>query len=154
MDKKVSPKKIEGILDKYNRDTSLLISILQDIQEEYNYLPADALRLVASELDIPLTQVYAMATFFKAFTLTPRGDHLIHVCSGTACHVRGTNRILDSIERTLKIKSGETTTDGKFTLETVNCLGACALGPVVVVDGKYHGEMNPSKTEELLGKTK
>jgi len=154
MKNKPKVKEIKKILGKYGRDKSLMIPILQDIQEEHTYLPADSLRTVSEELGLPLIRVYGVATFFKAFSLKPRGEHILNVCTGTACHVRGTKPVLDSIKRLLKIKSGETTADGKFTLKTVNCLGACALGPVVVLDGVYHGQMNTAKTEELLKKTK
>jgi len=143
-------QKIGDILDKYKNDPSLLVSILQDIQAEYNYLPKDAILEVTRGLGIPLTHVYSVATFFKAFSLQPRGRHLIHVCLGTACHVRGAVRILDTIERELGIKAGETTEDLKYTLETVNCVGACALGPIVIADGEHLGEMKTDKIKPLL----
>ena len=143
-------KRTGSILDKYGRDKSLLVSILQDAQAEYNYLPREALVEVSKGLDVPLSQVYSVATFFKAFSLKPRGRHLISVCLGTACHVRGGARILETIERELGIKRGETDKDLKFTLETVNCVGACALGPIVIVDGKYSGEMKTDKVKPLL----
>jgi NADH-quinone oxidoreductase subunit E len=127
-----------------------IIAILQDIQDEVNYLPEEALRYVARALDIPLSKVCSLATFYKAFSLKPRGRHVIHVCLGTACHVRGAVRILEALERDLNIRSGQTDEDLQFTLETVNCLGACALGPVVVVDGDYHGQMDSSKATRLL----
>ena len=130
----------------------LLISILDDIQEHYGYLPEDVLRELSKELEIPLRDIYGVATFYKAFKLHPRGKHLITVCLGTTCHVRGGPRVLEEFERALNIKAGETTKDLQFTLETVNCLGACALGPVVVVDGKYYGKMNPAKVKSLLKK--
>jgi len=128
----------------------MLVGILQDIQAEYNYLPKEALVEVGQGLDIPLTQVYSVASFFKAFSLKPRGRHLINVCLGTACHVRGAVRILDEIERRLGIKAGETTKDLKYTLETVNCVGACALGPIVITDGEYSGQMKTDKVKNLL----
>lgn len=143
-------KKIKSVLDKYQRNKGMLVSILQDIQAEYNYLPEESLVKVSKDLDVPLSQVYSVATFFKAFSLTPRGRHLINVCLGTACHVRGAVRILEAIERETGIKAGETTEDLKFTLETVNCLGACALGPIVVVDGVYSGQMNTGKVKSSL----
>jgi NADH:ubiquinone oxidoreductase subunit E len=141
---------IESILDRWNYDSSSLISILLDIQEEYNYLPREALSMVAEKLNVPLIKVYSVATFYKVFSLTPRGKHLINVCVGTACHVRGGRRIVERIEKTLDIPAGETTPDMQFTLETVRCLGACALGPVVVLDGEYHGQMNTKKVDALL----
>lgn len=142
--------KIEVILEKYQRDRSWLVSILQDVQAEFHYLPEDALVAVSHGLEIPLTRVYSVATFFKAFSLTPRGRHLINVCLGTACHVRGAVRILEKIERDLGLKPGETTKDMQFSLESVNCVGACALGPIVIVDGEYHGQMSTDKVNGLL----
>jgi len=141
---------VEQILNKYQRDRALLVSILQDIQVEYNYLPKEALVQVSQSLDVTLSRVYSVATFFKAFSLKPRGRHVINVCLGTACHVRGAVRVLDEIKRELGINSGETTQDLKYTLETVNCVGACALGPIVVVDGEYSGEMKTDKVKHLL----
>ncbi|MBU7028133.1 MAG: NADH-quinone oxidoreductase subunit NuoE [Theionarchaea archaeon] len=141
---------IESILSKWNYDNSCLISILLDIQDEYNYLPEDALTVVAEKLGIPLINVYSVATFYKVFSLTPRGKHLINVCVGTACHVRGGRRIVERIEKLLDLDVGETTEDMQFTLETVRCLGACALGPVVVVDGEYHGHMSTKKVDALI----
>ena len=141
---------VEQILGKYQRDRGLLVSILQDIQAEYYYLPEEAIQEVSRGLEVPLSQVYSMATFFKAFSLKPRGRHLINVCLGTACHVRGAVRILEKIERELEIKAGKTTEDLKYTLETVNCVGACALGPMVIIDGEYHGEMTTDKVNSIL----
>jgi NADH-quinone oxidoreductase subunit E len=143
-------KKIKSILARYDGDPGMLVPILQDVQAEYNYLPKEALVQVGEGLDVPLSQVYSVASFFKAFSLKPRGRHLINVCLGTACHVRGAVRVLDEIERRLGIKSGETTKNMKYTLETVNCVGACALGPIVVVDGNYSGQMTGSKVKPLL----
>lgn len=143
-------KKVASIIDKYNADKRQLISILQDIQAELYYLPRETLIQVSDTMDIPLSQVYSVATFFKAFSLTPRGKHLINVCLGTACHVRGASKVLEQIERSLKISRGETTGDSKFTLETVNCIGCCALGPVVNIDGEYFGQMSVGKVDSLL----
>lgn len=142
--------KIASVLDKYRYDKGMLVSILQDIQAEYNYLPKDAIVELSRGLDAPLSQVYSVATFFKSLSLKPRGRHLINVCLGTACHVRGAVRVLERIERELGIKPGETTQDLKYTLETVNCVGACALGPIVVVDGEYSGQMATDKVKPLL----
>ncbi len=124
--------------------------LLQDIMREYGYLPEGTLKRIAQKLDIPLSRVYGLATFYKSFSLTPRGRHLISVCLGTACHVRGAPRIVEKIERDLGIKAGETTKDLKFTLETVNCLGACALGPLIVIDEKYYGRLNSTKMDKVL----
>ena len=152
MKAKVKPdkQKIKSILARYDGDAGMLVPILQDVQAEYNYLPKEALVFVGQGLDVPLSQVYSVASFFKAFSLKPRGRHLINVCLGTACHVRGAVRILDEIERELGIKSGDTTQDLRYTLETVNCVGACALGPIVVVDGSYSGQMTAAKVKPLL----
>jgi NADH-quinone oxidoreductase subunit E len=142
--------KVNKIIDDYNSDKELLISILQDIQYEFNYLPQDALCRVSEKLDLTLTQVYGVATFFKAFSLKPKGKHIINICLGTACHVREANDVLNRVEQELGIKNGETTQDMLFTLESVNCLGACALGPIMVVDGEYHGNMNPAQITNVL----
>ena len=142
--------RVDAIIEGYQGEKGFLISVLQDVQAEYNYLPREALVMVSQGLDIPLSQVFSVATFFKAFSLKPRGRHLISVCLGTACHVRGGKRILEKLERDLNIKAGETTPDFRFTLETVNCLGACALGPILVVDGKYSGQMSQAKVESAL----
>jgi NADH-quinone oxidoreductase subunit E len=135
----------EKIAEKYNDDKSALIQILLEIQRENRWLPQSALLTVSEKLGVPLSQVYRVATFYKAFSLIPQGRHLFTVCVGTACHVRGSPRLLDRVEDALKIKPEETSKDQKFTLETVNCLGCCALGPVMVVDGEYHS--NPSSKE-------
>ena len=145
---------IENVLDKHQHDKTAVIAILQDIQDEVNYLPEDALRYVSHALDISLSKVCSLATFYKAFSLKPRGKHVVHVCLGTACHVRGAVRVLEAIERNLGIQAGGTDEHLQFTLETVNCLGACALGPIVVVDGEYHGQMTLAKTEALLKRVK
>ena len=143
---------LEVILNRYGRDRSQVISILQDIQEEERYLPEDALSYVAEALDVPRSHVYGLATFYRAFSLEPRGEHTILVCTGTACHVRGAARLVDELSRRLAVAPGGTTADRRFTLETVNCLGACALGPIMVVDEEYFGEMTPSKLDSALAK--
>ncbi len=143
-------EKLETILR--DRDTrSDLIEVMQDIQKEYNYLPEDVLRSVSEKLNTPLIDVFRVANFYKAFSLKPRGKHLMTVCMGTACHVRGAPRFLDEVLSQLKVRAGETTDDGEFTVETVNCLGACALGPVVVMDGKYYDHMTSGKLKDLIG---
>ena len=141
---------VEPIVEKYNCEQGMLIPILQDIQAEYNYLPEETLIQVAEKLGIPQIQVYRVATFFKAFSLKPKGEHHISVCLGTACHVRNAPNVRDKLERELGIKAGDTSDDLKFSLETVNCLGACALGPIIVVDGVYHGQMNTVKVDKVL----
>lgn len=143
---------IESIISKYEGRKEFLIPILQEIQEKYNYLPKDALIYVSKKLSIPLIQVYSVATFYKTFSLKPKGKHIIRVCLGTACHVRGAPRIVDEIKRKLNIDVGETTEDKLFTLETVRCLGACALGPIVVIDDEYYGQVNPKKIDTILQK--
>ncbi len=143
---------VDKILDRYGQQQRGLISSLLAIQNEYHYLPADALQRVSERMAIPMVQVYQVASFYAAFSLKPRGKHIITVCLGTACHVRGGERLIDQIGRLLEIKAGETTKDMQFTLEAVNCLGVCALGPVMVLDGKYYGSMAPSKVEKVLEK--
>ena len=143
-------EKVELIVANYQRDKGMLVSILQDIQAEYNYLPKDALTELSQGLGVSLSQVYSVATFFKAFSLKPRGRHLINICLGTACHVRGAVRVLEKVEQELGINPGETAEDLKFTLETVNCVGACALGPIVIIDGEYSGQMKTDKVKPLL----
>ncbi|MEW5803786.1 MAG: NADH-quinone oxidoreductase subunit NuoE [bacterium] len=143
-------RKIDEIIDRFPRVPSSLMTVLQEIQIEYKYLPREALIAVAGKMGVPLSRVYNVATFYNAFSLIPRGRHIIHVCMGTACHVRGAAKILDELERILGIKAGETTEDMKFTLESVNCLGACALGPVMVIDGEYFGKVTPEKISSIL----
>ena len=141
---------IERILKRYNNQRSSIIAILQDIQSEYNYIPRDSLVKISESMGIPLSSLYSMASFFKAFSLEPRGKHLVTVCLGTACHIRGGPRIVEEAGRLLGIKPGETTEDKKFTFETVNCLGCCALGPVMVIDGKYTGKVTVSSVKDIL----
>ena len=148
----VEKEKIQAFIDKHQGQKKSLIAILQDIQAEYNYLPEESLRFVAKVLDIPLTDVVGVATFYRAFSLTPRGKHICTVCQGTACHVRGGPRILDEFERRLKIRAGQTTKEGQFTLETVACLGCCAIGPVVVVDRDYHAHTTVRNVGAILKK--
>lgn len=147
---KQQKEKVGQVLGKYQRDKSALIDILHDTQSEIGYLPKEALEEIGQGLGVPLSRVYSVATFFKAFSLQPRGRHLINVCMGTACHVRGSDKVLEQMEKELGIKTGGNTADLKFTLETVNCVGACALGPMVIVGEDYHGEMTPEKVSEVL----
>jgi len=142
----------KAIVDSYNGDKGQLVSILQDIQAEYHYLPKEAIEEVSQIMAIPLSQVYSVATFYRAFSLTPRGRHIIKACLGTACHVRGGTRVVDRMELDLGIKRDETTDDLRFTLETVNCVGCCALGPMVIVDDDYHGQLSSDKVSSLLAK--
>jgi NADH-quinone oxidoreductase subunit E len=144
--------KIDGIIEKYGRRESAILAILQDIQTEEKYLPKEALEHLGGRLHIPLNKIYRIATFYRAFSLTPRGRHEIHVCLGTACHVRGAQRIIDQFTMELGVRPGETTSDRNFTLGTVNCLGVCAAGPIVAIDGQYFGKMSPIKVKETLKK--
>lgn len=145
-------KQIEDILKKHMYKGSAIIQVLTDIQEKFNYLPRENLEYVSLRLKVPLSKIYSIATFYAAFSLNPRGKHLITVCKGTACFVRGVSNVLNRIESRLKITSGCTTDDNMFTLETVNCLGACALAPIVVVDGDYHGQTSVQKVDAILDK--
>ena len=142
--------KINKIIEGHRADKSKLVAILQDVQAECNWLPVDALRHIAIRLHVPLTDVFGIATFYKSFSLKPRGKHFVRICLGTACHVRGGPRIMETAETILGIKADETTADYKFTLDGVNCLGCCALGPVMVVDNEYYGNLPPAKVEKIL----
>lgn len=142
---------IDQVIQKHGTEQQALIPILLDIQNEYNYLPKETLAALAERMNLPLLRIVQVASFYRVFSLTPRGKHILTVCTGTACHVRGGERLLDQLQRDLDIEPGETTPDGLFTLEAVNCLGACALAPVMVVDGKAHGMMTASKVTKLLG---
>ncbi len=145
-------KRIDQIIDKHGGEASSLIQVLLDIQSENHWLPKEALKRVSEKLQVSLRQVQHIATFYKAFSLVPKGRHEVHVCMGTACHVRGAKRVLENVEDLTGIKSGETDMDMKFSLETVNCLGCCALGPVIEINGKTHGKVSVSDTEDVLKK--
>lgn len=142
--------KLPEIFDRYPRVPQSLIAVLQDIQKEFNYLPCDALKQTAEVFDVPLSKVFSVSTFYNAFSLKPKGDRIIRVCMGTTCHIRGAKQILEQIETKLNIKAGETTADMKFTVEIVNCVGACAMAPVVIVNKDYHGSVKISGTNKLL----
>ena len=141
---------VREIASRHGKDRSALISVLQDVHAEYNYLPEGSLDVISREMGISLASIYGVATFFRAFSFKPRGRHLATVCMGTACHVRGSTTLLAEAEERLGISPGETTRDRRFTLETVNCLGCCAVGPLMVVDGEYHGEMDKKGVEAVL----
>lgn len=143
---------IEDILRSYPPEPSLLIGVLQDIQRDCRYLPQTGLVRVGEYLGVPLSQVYRVATFYTSFSFVPRGKHIIRICEGTACHLKGAALLVEAIERNLGIGPDETTKDGQFSLETVNCLGACALAPIMVVDGKYHPHMDMAKVSRVLGR--
>ena len=143
-------ERIDQIIDEHECEPSSLIQVLLEIQSENHWLPKEALERVAERLQVPMTRIQHIATFYKAFSLVPKGRHEIHVCMGTACHVRGAQRVLDTVEGLTGIGPGETDLDLKFSLETVNCLGCCALGPVVEIDGKTHGKMAPAEAAAVL----
>jgi NADH-quinone oxidoreductase subunit E len=143
-------EKVKAIIQRYGNDKSFVIPILQDIQREFNYLPREALDALSRNLGVSESLVYHLATFYRAFSLTPKGKYRLSLCTGTACHVRGAAQLGDHLERTLGIKAGETTKDLAYSYETVNCLGACALGPILVVNDEYHGQMTIAKTNKVL----
>ena len=150
----MSSTQLESILKGRSSQPHQLIEVLQDVQQDYSYLPEQILRIISKELEVPLIEVFRVANFYKAFTLKPRGRHLLTVCMGTACHVRGAPKFLDEVLGQLGVQPGETTKDGQFTVETVNCLGACALGPIVVLDGKYYKHMSTAKLRALIQKVR
>lgn len=143
---------IDAILNKYPGEPRYLISILQDVQACYQYISEENMILVCDHLGVPLTQVWSVATFYKAFSLKPQGEHKIRVCQGTACHLKGSHRLVENLSRELGVQAGDTTEDLKFTLETVNCLGACALAPVAVVDEKYYAKVTAQKLDKVIKK--
>ncbi len=147
-------KPIDLIVDKYEEKKTALISILHDVQDRYKYLPDEALKMVASRLHMDINQIYGVATFYKSFTLVPRGKHSITLCLGTACHVRGGPKILRELKSLLQVEPGQTTGDKQFSLNVVNCLGVCAIGPVMMVDGKFYGEMNPVRARKIIEKVR
>jgi NADH-quinone oxidoreductase subunit E len=141
---------VGGLCQEHRDRGSSLVMLLQEVQHRYGYLPREVLKAVSRQIGVPLAKLYGLATFYRSFSLKPRGKHEICACTGTACHVRGAALIVDYLQRRLQVAPGETTADGLFTLLTVNCLGACALGPVMVVNGKYHGKMTVAKADEVL----
>lgn len=146
--------KVDQIIDNHNGEASSLIQVLLEIQSENHWLPKEALERVSEKLHVPLTRAMHIASFYKAFSLVPKGRHEVHVCMGTACHVRGAKRVLETVEDLTGIKPGETDVDMKFSLETVNCLGCCALGPVIEINGKTHGKISINKTADVLNSYK
>jgi NADH:ubiquinone oxidoreductase subunit E len=145
-------KSVDLIVDKYQEKRTALISILHDVQDRYKYLPDEALKMVASRLHMDINEIYGVATFYKSFSLVPKGKHSITLCLGTACHVRGGPKILRELKGLLHIEPGKTTADRQVSLNVVNCLGVCAIGPVMFVDGKFYGEMNPVKAKRIIEK--
>ncbi len=146
----IDQPKFDTILDRYENQPANLIPVLQEIQDEFNYLPKDELKVVADRLRVPLTQVYSVATFFKMFSLEPKGRHQIRVCLGTACHLRGGQRLVETVSRRLGVDVGKATEDLQFSLETVGCLGSCAQAPLMMVDDKYFGRMAVDKVPKIL----
>ena len=146
--------KIDQIIDKHQSEASLLIQILLDIQHDNNWLPKEALIRVSEKLDVPMSRIQHITTFYKHFSLSPKGKHVVQVCVGTACHVRGAERILDTVFEVTGVGPGETDPDLNFSIETVSCLGCCALGPVIVVDGELHGNVEQAETAEVLQELK
>ena len=146
----VETQNVKATIAKYSNEKKALISILQDIQAEYNYLPPVALSVVSKTLDVPMIDIIGGATFYKSFSLEPKGEHQVTVCVGTACHVRGAPKILAEFERKLGIEAGQTTEDGKYSLDKVACLGCCAIGPVVVADNEYHAQTSVRKVDQIL----
>ncbi len=146
----MNTERIDQIVERHEGEESALIQVLLEIQRENNWLPREALWRVSEKLDVPFGRVQHIATFYKAFSLVPKGEHGVHICMGTACHVRGAGRVLEKVEELTGIKPGETDLELKFSLETVNCLGCCALGPVMEIDGTTHGKLSPKKTEKVM----
>lgn len=142
--------KIDTFMARYSNDESALIQVLQDIQTEYRYLPREALEYLSDKLNVSLSQTYNVVTFYNSFSLTPKGEHHVCVCLGTACHVRGAQGILEKFEREMKVQTGDTTEDLKYSLDKVACLGACALGPIVTVNNEYHGQMKLQKVDRIM----
>lgn len=143
-------ERLEPILAHYPATEASLIQVLQDVQRTYHYLPCEVLERVATRLDVPLARVFSVTTFYRAFALTPQGDTTIQVCTGTACHIRGASLLLDELERELHVRPGETTTDRRFTVRTVNCVGACAMAPVLMVGDQYRGNAKAAKVGDYL----
>lgn len=143
-------EKLPELIEKYRNEGGTVIGLLQDIHEEYTYLPEEVLDAVSKEIDVPLSTLYSLATFYSTFRLEPMGKHHICTCVGTACHVKGAPFVVDTIERELNIKAGDTSDDGEFTFDTVNCLGACALAPLVTIDEEYHGKMDQKKIKKIV----
>jgi NADH-quinone oxidoreductase subunit E len=141
---------VRTVVRKYGGEKRAVIQILQDLQERLSWLAPETLESAARELDIPLAHVYSVATFYRSFSLEPRGRHICTVCMGTACHVRGGATILEHFERKLGLRAGETSPGREYTLERVNCLGACALAPLAVVDGRYYGQMTEAKANQII----
>ncbi|MDO5328898.1 MAG: NADH-quinone oxidoreductase subunit NuoE [Coriobacteriia bacterium] len=143
-------KQLKKIISAYPKDRHYALAVLQDMQSKFNYVPEEGLKMLAEYLEIPESQLYSMATFYKALSLKPKGKHIIKICNGTACHLRGSMNLVSGLKRELGIDPDETTADGKFSIELVNCLGACALAPVMLVDEKYHNRLTLEDVPRVL----
>lgn len=150
----VEIKKVNEIISRYDQSEESLLAILQDFQREFHYVPEEGMKRLSDVLYVPESKIYAMGTFYKTLSLEPRGKHTVKVCMGTACHLKGAGQILEAIERELGVKRNHTTEDKRYTIESVNCVGACAMAPVVVVNENYYGHMRPSKIMDVLNKYK
>jgi NADH-quinone oxidoreductase subunit E len=148
----VSDTRVDKIIDKYEGEEGFLIQLLLDIQREFNWIPKEAIERISARLQVPLSHIYRVVSFYKVLSLKPVGRHVIQVCLGTACHVRGGPRILEEVENTLGIAAGTTTDDMKFTVNRVNCIGCCALGPVMIIDNDYHGKLRPTEVKDILAR--
>ena len=148
----VSLKEIKKIVESYPKEKRHSLAILQDLQRKFDYVPRESLEEVSVYLGIKISALYSMVTFYKALSLKPKGKYIIRVCDGTACHIRGAPVLLDALERALKIKAGETTEDGLFSVETVSCVGTCAIAPVIVINEDYHPKVKPDQIESILEK--
>ncbi|MBD3381982.1 MAG: NAD(P)H-dependent oxidoreductase subunit E [candidate division Zixibacteria bacterium] len=149
----IDQSKVDEIIGRHPQEPRSLIAILQDLQREFHYLPPEGIKGTSRALGIPLSKVYSVATFYNAFSLEPRGEHTCRICMGTACHIKGAPLALDQAETFLKIKPGQTTEDLSFTLEVVNCVGACAMAPVVIIDDKYYADVRPDRMRRYLERT-
>jgi len=145
-------REVEAIIERYGAERRHVIAILQDIQAQFHYLPREALLEVAARVRIPMIDLYSIATFYNGFSLIPRGEHVIRVCLGTACHLKGGTRLVEALERELGVRQGEMTSDGQFSFETVRCVGACALAPLVLIDGRYYPKMTQRKLTQVLAR--
>lgn len=154
MDLKSDYKRSIKIVEEYSKNKRYALPILQDIQREYGFIPRESMIIISKYLEVPISEIYSLATFYKSLSLKPKGKYTIKLCDGTACHIRGTETIKEELEKILDIPSGETTKDGLFSIETVNCIGACALAPVMLINGKYYGSLNKEKVKDIIDKLK
>ncbi len=146
----LQPDEIRAVIDRYPKDQRFALPAMQDMQRQFHYLPREGLHMLSEHLGCPFSQLYSMATFYKAFSLTPKGKHVIKLCDGTACHIRGGSLLLEGVQQALGIRPGETTADGLFTLQLVNCLGSCAIAPVILIDDTFYGKMTLERLPEVL----